>query len=212
MRDFPVFTTEYGVATLVLREIPYRQEAFIIIQSTQQPEELLQECISFCRVCGAEKIYARGHEILESYPFHCTVFQMRGSIEVDESKVESLWPVTAETIGRWREFLNEKMRPIDNSGTLTRQGEQEILEKGGAYFVHRDGELLGAGWLVDGELLLLASAQKGAGERVLHTLLSITRPEQLRLDVVSTNIRAIRLYERMGMIKTNEQRRWHRVL
>ena len=212
MRDFPMFTTEYGVASLVLREIPYRQEAFIIIQSTQQPQELLQECISFCRVCGAEKIYARGHEILESYPFHCTVYEMRGSIEVDEGKLESLWPVTAETIGRWREFLNEKMRPIDNSGTLTKQGEQEILNKGGAYFVHRDGELLGAGWLVDGELLLLASAQKGAGERVLHTLLSTTRPEQLRLDVVSTNTRAIRLYERMGLIKTNELRRWYRVL
>ena len=212
MKDFPMFTTEYGVASLVLREIPYRQEAFIILQSTQQPEELLQECISFCRICGAEKIYARGHEILESYPFHCTVYEMRGSIEVDEGKVETLWPVTAETIGRWREFLNEKMRPIDNSGTLTKQGEQEILDLGGAYFVHRDGELLGAGWLVDGDLLLLASAKKGAGERVLHTLLSTTRPEQLRLDVVSTNTRAIRLYERMGMIRTGELRRWHRVL
>ena len=212
MKDFPMFTTEYGVASLVLREIPYRQEAFIILQSTQQPDELLRECISFCRVCGAEKIYARGHEIVESYPFHCTVYEMRGSIEVNETKVESLWPVTAETIGRWREFLNEKMRPIDNSGTLTKQGEQEILDIGGAYFVHRDGELLGAGWLVDGELLLLASAKKGAGERVLHTLLSTTRPEQLRLDVVSTNTRAIRLYERMGMIRTGELRRWHRVL
>ena len=212
MRDFPMFTTEFGVASLVLREIPYRQEAFILIQSTQQPEELLQECISFCRIFGAEKIYARGHEIVESYPHHCTVYEMRGSIEVDESKVESLWPVTAETIGRWREFLNEKMRPVDNSGTLTKQGEQEILDTGGAYFVHRDGDLLGAGWLVDGELLLLASAQRGAGERVLHTLLSVTRPEPLRLDVVSTNDRAIRLYERMGMIKTGELRRWHRVL
>ena len=212
MKDFPMFTTEFGVASLILREIPYRQEAFILIQSTQQPEELLAECVSFCRICGAEKIYARGHEIVEFYPFHCTVYEMRGSIEVDESKVESLWPVTAETITTWREFLNEKMRPVDNSGTLTRQGEQEILDKGGAYFVHRDGELLGAGWLVDGELLLLASAQRGAGERVLHTLLSVARPEQLRLDVVSTNDRAIRLYERMGMIRTNELRRWHRVL
>ena len=212
MRDFPMFTTEFGVASLVLREIPYRQEAFILIQSTQQPEELLRECISFCRVCGAERIYARGHEIVDSYPLHCAVYEMRGSIEVDESKVESLWPVTTETIGRWREFLNEKMRPVDNSGTLTKQGEQEILDAGGAYFVHRDRQLLGAGWLVDGELLLLASAQRGAGERVLHTLLSTTRPEQLRLDVVSTNHRAIKLYERMGMIRTNELRRWHRVL
>lgn len=212
MQDFPIFTTEFGVASLILREIPYRGEAFIHIQSTQQPEELLQECVSFCRICGAEKIYARGHEMLESYPLHCIVYEMRGNLEVDEDKVECLWPVTAETVGKWRDFLNEKMRSVDNAGTLTKQGEKEILEKGGAYFVHREGRLLGAGWLVDDDLLLIAAAEKGAGERVLHTLLSTTGPEQLRLDVVSTNTRAIRFYERMGMIKTNEQRRWYRVL
>lgn len=212
MQDFPMFTTEYGVASLVLREIPYRQEAFILIQSSRQPEELLQECISFCRICGAEKIYARGHEMLEQYPLHCIVYEMRGSIEVDEDKVENLWPVTAETIGSWRDFLNNQMRLIDNSGTLTKQGEQEILDVGGAYFVHDDGNLLGAGWLVEDELLLIAAAQQGAGERVLHTLLSASRPEQIRLDVVSTNTRAIRFYEKMGMVKTSELRRWHRVL
>ena len=212
MQDFSMFTTEYGVASLILREIPYKQEAFIVIQSTQQPEELLRECISFCRICGAEKIYARGHEIVQTYPLLCVVYEMRGQMEVDPGKVENLWPVTRETIEKWRDFLNEKMRPIDNSGTLTRQGEQEILDSGGAYFVHRNGELLGAGWLIGDELLLIAAAKEGMGERVLHSLLSVTCPEQLRLDVVSTNLRAIRFYEKMGMIKTNEQRRWHRVL
>ena len=59
VKDFPMFTTEFGVASLILKEIPYRSEAYIIIQDTQQPEQLLQECISFCRMCGAEKIYAR---------------------------------------------------------------------------------------------------------------------------------------------------------
>ena len=71
MRDFPMFTTEYGVASLVLREVPYRQEAYVIIQSALQPEELLRECISFCRMVGAEKVFARGHEIIEQFPLHC---------------------------------------------------------------------------------------------------------------------------------------------
>lgn len=212
MRDFPVFTTEYGVASLVLREIPYRQEAFITIQSSQQPEELLKECISFCRVCGAEKIYACGHELVESYPLHCIIYEMRGPVQVDMNKVENLWPVTRETIGKWRDFLNEKMRPIDNSGTLTKHGEQEILDLGGAYFVHRAGDLLGAGWIVGDELMLIASFQKGMGERVMHTLLSTACCQQIRLQVASTNTTAIRLYERMGFIKTAELRRWYRVL
>lgn len=211
MKDFPMFTTEFGVASLTLREIPYRSEAYIIIQDTLQPEELLRECVSFCRICGAEKIYARGHEIAESYPLHCTIYEMRGFARVDESKVENLWPVTEETVGKWRELMNEKMRPVDNSGTLVKKGEQEILDSGGAYFVHHDGELLGAGWLRENELMLLASCKHGAGERVMHTLFSLIPGEEVKLDVVSTNCKAIRLYEKLGFVRTAELRRWYRV-
>lgn len=211
MRDFPVFTTEYGVASLILKEVPYRQEAYIVLQSTQQPEELLKECVSFCRAVGAGRIYARGHEIVENYPLHTIIYEMRGQVEPDEEKIEHLWPVTSETIGKWRQLLNERLSGVDNSGTLEKRGEQEILDRGGAYFIHRSGELLGAGWIVEDELMLLASFQKGMGERVLHTLLSAAPVKQIRLQVVSTNERAIRLYERMGLVKTSELRRWYRV-
>ena len=212
MQDFPMFTTEYGVASLILKEVPYRQEAYIIIQSTEQPVELLKECVSFCLMVGAEKIYARGHEILETYPIHCDIYEMRGSVDVEEEKVENLWPVTEETIGSWRQFLNKQMRPIDNAGTLDKKSEKEILEQGGAYFVHKAGKLLGAGWLVGEELMIIAAAEKGTGDRVFHTLLSATSPEQVHLQVASTNVRAIRFYEKMGMVKTAELRRWYRVL
>lgn len=212
MQDFPMFTTEYGVASLILKEVPYRQEAYIIIQSTEQPGELLKECVSFCRMVGAEKIYARGHEIVGTYPIHCDIYEMRGSVDVEEEKVENLWPVTEETIGSWRQFLNEQMRPIDNAGTLEKKGEKEILDLGGAYFVHKAGKLLGAGWLAGEELMIIAAAEKGTGDRVFHTLLSATCPEQVHLQVASTNGRAIRFYEKMGMVKTAELRRWYKVL
>lgn len=210
MRDIPVFTTEYGVASLVLREIPYRQEAYICILSSCQPEELLAECIGFCRACGAEKIYARNHEFLQKYPLHATIVKMRGIAQVDESKVEHLWPVTEETIRQWREFMNRRLRDVDCAGTLESQGEKEILESGGAYFVHKNGELLGGGWLENEELLLIA-AVPGAGERVMHTLISIQPGKPLELDVASTNTRAIRLYERLGFVQTQELRRWYKV-
>ena len=211
MRDFPVFTTDFGVATLVLKEVPYKEVAYIIIQSALQPEELLKECVSFCRAVGAEKIYARGHETVEQYPLHTVIYEMRGEISVREELVENIWPVTEETVGKWRELVNQRMREIDNSATLEQKDEQEILSKGGAYFVHRAGEVLGIGWIVEDEVLLIAATQKGMGERVLHTLLSATRLEQIRLDVVSTNERAIRFYERLGLIKTGEKHRWYRV-
>ena len=212
MRDFPMFTTEFGVASLTLREIPYRGEAFILIQDTQQPEELLEECVSFCRICGAEKIYVRGHEIAERYPLHCIVYEMRGTARVDGAKVENLWPVTEETVGKWRELMNEKMRSVDNAGTLEKKNEQDILSSCGAYFVHHEGELLGAGWLIGNELLLVCAAKPGAGERVCHTLFSLIPDQQVHLDVVSTNAKAIRLYEKLGLIRTTEHRRWYRVL
>lgn len=211
MRDLPMFTTEFGVASLILKEIPYREEAYILIQSTQEPEKLLRECIDFCRACGAEKIYARGNEILERYPLHSIVYEMRGTARVDEAKTESLWPVTEETVSRWRELMNERMRGVDNAATLEKKGEREILDKGGAYFVHRNGQLLGGGWLAGQELLLVASLIPGAGERVCHTLFSLIPDEEVRLEVVSTNTRAIRLYERLGFLKTGECRKWYRV-
>ncbi len=210
MRDIPVFTTEYGIASLSLREIPYRQEAYICIQSSCQPDELLAECIAFCRACGAEKIYARNHEFLQKYPLHAAIVKMRGIVQVDESKVENLWPVTEQTIQQWREFMNRRLGDVDCAGTLESQGEKEILESGGAYFVHRNGELLGGGWLKNEELLLIA-AVPGAGERVMHTLMSIKPGAALELDVASTNARAIRLYEKLGFVQTQELRRWYKV-
>lgn len=211
MKDFPVFTTEYGVASLTLREIPYRQEAYILIQASEEPEELLRECVSFCRICGAEKIYARGHEFLERYPLHTIIYEMQGESRVEQDKVENLWPVTEENIGKWRQMLNERMAGVDNSGTLERGGEREILESGGAYFVHHGGDLLGAGWITGGELMLVAAFRPGAGERVMHTLMSLVPGQTIRLQVVSTNFRAIRLYEKLGFVRTKELRRWYRV-
>lgn len=212
MKDFPAFITEYGVASLVLKEVPYRQEAYIIIQSSEEPEKLLEECISFCRMVGAEKIYARGHSYVKKYPLHCAILEMQGNIPVDETKVRMLWPVTAENVGQWRSLLNERMADVDNAGFLELADEKRILDIGGGYFVHNSGEVLGAGWIARGELKLIASVQKGTGESVLHTLLSTVPDEDIRIQVASTNTRAIRFYERMGFVATRELRRWYRVV
>ena len=51
MKDLPLFTTEHGVASLVLKEIPYQKTAYIILRDSLEPEALLKECADFCRVC-----------------------------------------------------------------------------------------------------------------------------------------------------------------
>lgn len=213
MKDIPMFTTEYGVASLVLKEVPYRQEAYIRVRDVQpgQLRELLGECISFCRMVGAERVYATGHDELENSAYYGSVIQMRGEIQVDGSLVENLFPVTEQTVSRWREICNDRLRDVDFAATLTAADESMILSSGGAYFIHRQGELLGAGWLEDGKLLLLCAVLPGAGERVMHTLLSLTDGAPLELEVASTNLRAIRLYERLGLIRTKEITKWYKI-
>lgn len=213
MRDFPVFTTEFGIASLVLKEIPYRQEAYITIQDVQPKalEAHLRECAAFCRMAGAERVYASGHEGLAQYPLYTAVYEMRGTAWVDGDKLECLFPVTEATVAQWRALYNRSMAAVDNAGTLEAKDEKRIAESGGAYFIHHAGELLGIGWLEDCKLLAVAAAKPGTGERVMHTLMSLVEGAQMRLEVASTNERAIRLYEKLGFLKTAEISRWYKI-
>lgn len=213
MKDIPMFTTEYGTASLLLKEIPYRQEAYIRILGALpgMQDKLLEECTRFCTMAGAERIYAAGQEGMGKYPLYTAVYEMQGEAVVDKKMLCSLFPVTEVTVERWRRIYNEKMRSVDNAGTLTAFDEKKITQSGGAYFVHREGELLGIGWMDDAKLLTIATVKPGEGRRVLNTLLSMVEGATVTLEVASTNHRAISLYEKMGFIRTREISRWYRV-
>lgn len=211
MRDFPVFTTEHGAASLILKEIPYRKEAYIRIQSTQEPEKLLEECVSFCTACGAEKVYAAGHNILEAYPLHTCVLQMRGELFISEEEIPAMFPVTEQTVAKWRALYNEKMKDVDNASTLEARDEARILSSGGAYFIHDSGIPLGIGWLEENRLSAIAALKPGAGELLCKAMQSLIPQQQIILEVASTNENALRLYERLGFIKSSELSRWYRV-
>lgn len=209
MKDIGIFPTQYGVATLILREIPYRQEAYIRVQDVQPGEliHLLGECAAFCRACGAEKIFWTGAEC-EEEPAMC-VLRMRGTAWVDGRLLEQLFPVTAETAARWRSLYNERMRSVPQAKTLSFADEKELAEHGGAYFVHHAGELLGIGWLEDTHLLAIASCKPGAGERVAHTLMSLVEGADMTLEVADRNQKAILLYEKLGFVATEIVSKWY---
>lgn len=210
MKDIPIFTTDFGVASLQLKEIPYRKTAYIRVQAVQPGglEPLLTECAAFCRMAGAEQIYWSSEDA-DGKP-DAVVLEMRGTAWVDKSKLESLFPVTEATVRRWRELYNQRMAEVDHAATLTAADEKRIPENGSAYFVHHEGELLGIGWLDGTKLLAIASVKKGCGETVAHTLMSTAEGADMTVEVLSTNEKAIRLYERLGFIKTREVLRWYR--
>lgn len=213
MKDIPVFDTPTGVSALILKEIPYRQTAYIKVQSVLEGglEAHLSECAGFCRMCGAERVYAAGHEALDRWPLYCSVVTMALSLPELPEPEANLFPVTEKTVSLWRSIYNEKMAQVDNAATMTARDEQEILA-GGAYFVHDAGELLGIGWMKQSELLCIAAVQPGAGERVARQLLTLADSDRVTLDVASTNGRAKALYERMGFVPVGEKSRWYQIL
>lgn len=212
MRDFPVFTTEYGVASLVLKEIPYQQTAYVIIRDSLEPEKLLEECVSFCRVCGAEKVYATGHEMLEQYPFYTAMWEMRCMTQTLPETDAALFPVQEKTLEQWRSIYNEKVKKVPNGAWMSAADGKKMLQKGDGYFIHRSGDLLGIGRAGDGVIDWVASVQPGAGEAVVAALGTLLTEETAVLTVASTNQKAVQLYERLGFFRSKEISRWCRVM
>ncbi len=211
MRDFPMFTTENGVASLVLREIPYQGVAYITLQSSLEPKALLEECVAFCKSVGAEKVFAKGHAIVENYPFHTAVWKMCRPKDGLPETDGALFPVTERTIEQWRSIYNERMKNIPNASTMCRTDGEKLLARGGGYFVHRGDTLLGIGIVENDTVRAVASVKSGAGYDTMLALCSAVFTEDIVLEVASNNLPALKLYDRLGFQKVAEISRWYDV-
>ena len=211
MRDFPFFNTEYGVASLVLKEIPYQGTAYIILRDASEPEKLLAECVDFCRICGAERICATGHEILGSYPFYTAMWLMRCETAAIPDTDAALFPVQGSTLEKWRQIYNEKVTSVPNGAWMTEKDAKKMLEEGSGYFVHRAEQLLGIGKVSRGEIQWVASVLPGAGRDVVCALAHGAWTDTLELTVASENLKAVRLYESLGFVRAQEISKWYNV-
>lgn len=212
MKDIPVFDTEHGVASLVLREIPYCKRAHIKLQSTQDPEKLLEECVAFCKMCGAEWIDASGNDYLQRYPLITALLAMQRPKEGLAQPDACLFPVTEETVQQWLDIYNEKMTDIPNAAFMDSTDGRELLKAGDGYFIHREGKLLGIGKAAGDYIDTVIAVEPGMGETVMLALSSILTGDTVRLTVASENKRAVRLYQRMGFVATKELSRWYKIL
>lgn len=211
MKDIPFFTTEFGIASLILKEIPYRQEAYIRLQATQTPEALIEECVGFCRACGAEQVYATGDVGLDNYPLHTAVVQMQCCTDSLPQTDAALFPVLPETLEQWRNIYNEKMSAVPNASYMTEKEGKAMLEDGSGYFVHRGGVLLGIGKVSGNQIDAVAAVIPGAGKDVTLALCSLIHDEAVTLEVARANGRAMHLYEKLGFTPVCEKSKWYRV-
>lgn len=209
MKDIPLFTSEYGAASLVLREIPYRQRAYITLQSSLEPALLLEECIGFCRACGAETVFAAGHSYLHRFPKECSILQMEADARLLAKADAELIPVTEETAGNWRELSNRYTANVPMAAALSRKDDGMLIKS--AYFVRKDGSLIGIGKLRDNQLEQIVSLVPGMGQTIVRTLARLVNDDRIRLEVADNNFRALQLYTRLGFVQTEVLSDWYRV-
>lgn len=208
---FSFFTTENGVAGLTLSRIPYTREAYITVRDSCTPEALVEECVSFCLAAGAEKVYASGDPYLEAYELHTRILRMRCPKVSLPGSDAALFPVQEHTFETWRDLYNERMRNVSNAAYIKATDAPRILREGGAYFVHRDGKLLGIGLVDCEDVKAVASLVPGMGQTVLCALCEAIPSDMVALEVADNNTPAMKLYERLGFLPVQEVSRWFRL-
>ena len=211
VKDFPMFTTENGVASLVLRQVPYTGCAYITILDSCAPKALLKDCVDFAKAVGVDKVYGTGDPFLEQYPVYTHVLSMMGDIQSLPNTDACVFPVTDRTLEQFRTFHNEKMKDVPGAAYIAKSELTELLDHRNAYFVHRDGDLLGI-LIGSGERLdAVAGSRPGVGVDLMGAARSILTGERVCLEVASNNARAIRLYERLGFINMGVLKTWYKI-
>lgn len=212
MKNFPLFTTSSGVASLTLEEIPYSQQAYIRLHSCTDPAALLEECKSFCTAVGATQVFATGHDYLEKYPVYTDLVKMCVSCDRMENTDVCLFPLQEKTLEQWRQIYNDRMKDVPLRSYMTTEKAKKIAQKGNGYFVHRDGQLLGIGVVSGSSIDVIISTMPGMGQKVLSALCTATDCDQIYVEVATENIPAMRLYQRLGFIPVEEISRWYKII
>ncbi len=188
MKDIPIFTATNGIASLILQEIPYRREAFVQVRGvfTQLPF-LLRECAAFCRMAGAERIFATGNEDFSAYPIHARLMER----EITKSALPTVEAKAIATDDEdWLSCYREAFRSVPAARTLKHMEH--------CYWIVEQGERIGLGQIHEGVLDSVAALQKGAGERCVCALAAISSAPKIRLLCAMENLPAMGLYDRLG--------------
>lgn len=200
MKDLPLFPCADGMASLILNEIPYRGEAYVIIRCVYGSQaRLLQQCGDFCRQAGAKAVYVSGEGDFKSLPVYARLVQR----SLDKARLPQSRAVAVETDQpHWAELYNARFRQVPAAKTYLETPQ-------GAYFITLDSQLIGLGQIIDDELAAVASLKKGSGQDCVCALAAQIRQTRISLLCAEENLPAVRLYDRLGFSRDEVKRLWY---
>lgn len=200
MKDLPIFPCADGLASLILCEIPYRGEAYILVRTVYGSlAGLVRQCVNFCEDAGAKHIYVSGEGDFSAFPVYTRL--------LDRSIETVLLPPTevrAEPTGSddWVALYNERFRSVPCAKTYRETPEN-------ACFVY-DGETrIGLGLCIEDELAAVASLEHGRGKDCVLGLAKQIKAPRIRLLCAEENTAAMRLYDRLGFSVDGVRRIWY---
>lgn len=214
MQNIPIFTAEHGLASLILREIPYSGSAYVMLRAVWngQTAALLAECRQFCLAAGAETVFAsqeraelparHAYDILE-------LSRPRAGLPLPDRQV-ALEPLTENNAAVYLDIYNRCFRAVPGAASYDREDMRRLMGKDLAFLAKRDGRYAAVAELGEGSLAGVAVLPefRGLGHDWTLTVLARLETPVLKLRAASTNTRALALYRRLGFGADQVVSRW----
>ena len=216
MKNIPIFTASNGLASLILREIPYSGRAYVMVRAVWRGETaaLLEECGQFCRAAGAETVFASdGLEPLPArHAYDMVELRCRRADLPVPDRVLPLEPLTADNAAAYLEIYNRCFRDLPGARAYDQTDIRRLLGKNLAFLVRWQGNYAAVAELAEGGLagagVLPEFRGQGLGRELVLTVLHRLETPEVTLKTASTNAAALSLYRRLGFGQTQITSRW----
>ena len=213
MKNIPMFTSPYGVATLILREIPWSGSAYVLVRSVwnDQTASLLEECRGFCRAVGAKEIFAAyDAEELPAKPAYDMIRMMRPKAGLPAGEKLELEPLTRENSAVYLEIYNRCFVKVPSAASYDQTSLEPLYDEDLAWLAKVNGNYAGIAEISKAGLegIAVLPAYRGLGRDLALAVLQMVPSPVLHLKVASTNTRAIALYQRLGFTAECVEKRW----
>ncbi len=230
MKDIPIFSGCGGISTLILREIPYKKTAFIMVRTWESSglEDHLAQAAELCRFAGAERIYAAADSGSISPSREPNYKMLSMATELKPLPDHLPYPgltrqaLDPDCMDEYISLYNLCFSQLTSAITFTAQLASEAVDDPHRQcFLYRlNGKPAAVSDLsVDSSARLNAigvapSFRGGLGMAIMKSIMADAAEggcSKLCVSVMSTNLPALRLYEKLGFKPDGQEICWYTI-